>query len=44
MESFFAIPRFAESDDGGNHTNDVNDSNNVDGRGSQDCQNEKSHI
>ena len=38
LESFLVIPRFAGSDDGSDHTNDVNDSNNVDGRGSQDCQ------
>lgn len=44
MVSFFVIPRFAGSVDGGDHTNDANDSNNVDGRGSQDCQNEKSHL
>lgn len=37
-------PRFAGFDDGGYHTNDVNDSNNVDGRGSQDRQDEKSYI
>lgn len=44
MESFFVIPRFSESNEGGDHINDVNDRNNVDERDNEDCQNEKSHI
>lgn len=39
-----ASPRFAGSDDGGYHTSDVDDSNNADGRGGHDRQDEKSYI
>lgn len=41
---FLFDSRFAGIDDGGDHTNDVNDSNNINGRSSQDWQNEKFYI
>ena len=41
---FLCDSRFVGIDDGGDHTNDVNDSNNINGRSSQDRQNEKFYI
>lgn len=41
---FLCDSRCAGIDDGGDHTNDVNDSNNINGSSSQDWQHEKFYI